>query len=84
VIRALAAFIYMHIIEDRRAEQINTSGRANENHKKPMARHVMDHECLRDACPVATTSVREIKCLIFNFRLNLLRGCNHCVTHVTE
>ena len=32
------------------------------NIKKPIARHVMDHECLRDACPVATTaSAREIK-----------------------
>jgi len=68
--RLYVTFIYLHITQDRRTEQINTSRRTNENHKKLMARHVMDHECLRDACPVATTaSAREIKCLIFNFRL---------------
>ena len=65
------AFIYVHIIQDWRPEQINKSRRGNENHKKPMARHVTDRECLRDACPFATTaSVREIKCLIFDLRLS--------------
>ena len=70
MIRALRIVNNLRFIQDRRTEQINTCRRPNENHKKPMARQVMDHECSRDACPVATTaSVREIKYLIFNFRL---------------
>ena len=59
LVRTIDVLPCLHLIQDRWTEQINTCRRANESHKKPVTRHVID---LTGACPVTTIpSVREIK-----------------------